>query len=80
MKPPAWYWLTLAARRVPGGTREDGPRPGPASNPEPRMLQRNKAQPAWPMRVRTSNSSGKKYSSSACFRNPTPLEPPVPRL
>ena len=30
--------------------------------------------------VLTSNSSGKKVSSSACFRKPTPLEPPVPRL
>src|SRR5690606_4958208 len=33
-----------------------------------------------PMLVRTSNSSGKNVRSSACFRKPTPLEPPVPRL
>ncbi|MNV85181.1 hypothetical protein D3C71_1791160 [compost metagenome] len=30
--------------------------------------------------VRTWNSSGKKVSSSAWRRKPTPLEPPVPRL
>src|SRR5690606_11341060 len=35
--------------------------------------------PPGPIEVRTSNSSGKNVRSSACFRKPTPDEPPVPR-
>src|SRR3546814_7924753 len=34
--------------------------------------------PVGPTTVRTSNNSGKNVRSSACFRKPTPLEPPVP--
>ena len=42
----------------------------------PRRLERCQR----PISVRTSSSSGKNVRSSAARRNPTPEEPPVPRL
>jgi hypothetical protein len=45
-----------------------------------RCGRRQSAAGAAPIAVRTSNSSGKNLNSSACYRKPTPLEPPVPRL
>ena len=51
----------------------DGERPpGGRRRPRP-LLQR-------PISVLTSSSSGKNVRSSAARRNPTPLDPPVPRL